>query len=299
MPLSTISYKTWLNDISRVRNTNQADALLNTFVDVHVLCFFFFPNPFNQERDWTAELRSRQRARWSLSIMWMLILDHDVSSEGEVRIWTSAQQWALWRCSGVGIEVLEETETRSSGSHRFVRRCSGLLLDAFSAFQEWPALAWSSSEQSSVSIDAIEANPHRPIGNEPIDEREVSIFLCRIRTRVYAQGFVVSLLTAAAVYHAIKDRADPHEHQHGTKPPSHHATRHDQKIISSSTTINLAQFFEKCFFLFDFVLIRTNHKTKIARCISANASLKGFSSVRRSSTTAFRVTSNERTKRRV
>ena len=42
MPLSTISYKTWLNDISRVRNTNQADALLNTFVDVHVLCFFFF-----------------------------------------------------------------------------------------------------------------------------------------------------------------------------------------------------------------------------------------------------------------
>ncbi|UJR16126.1 hypothetical protein I4U23_003038 [Adineta vaga] len=32
-----------------------------------------------------------------------------------------------------------------------------------------------------------------------------------IRTRVFAQGFVVSLLTAAAVYHAVKDRAEPHD----------------------------------------------------------------------------------------
>ena len=31
----------------------------------------------------------------------------------------------------------------------------------------------------------------------------------RIRTRVYAQGFVVSLLTAAAVYQAVKGRPDP------------------------------------------------------------------------------------------
>jgi hypothetical protein len=40
--------------------------------------------------------------------------------------------------------------------------------------------------------------------------------LFRIRTRVFAQGFVVSLLTAAAIYHAVKDRANPQAHDiHG------------------------------------------------------------------------------------
>jgi len=32
-----------------------------------------------------------------------------------------------------------------------------------------------------------------------------------IRTRVYAQGFVVSLMTAAAIYHTIKDRSVEHD----------------------------------------------------------------------------------------
>ncbi|CAF1360945.1 unnamed protein product [Adineta ricciae] len=49
-----------------------------------------------------------------------------------------------------------------------------------------------------------------------------------IRTRVFAQGFVVSLLTAAAVYHAVKDRAEPHDihghklNQRGTPTPNSH-----------------------------------------------------------------------------
>jgi hypothetical protein len=45
----------------------------------------------------------------------------------------------------------------------------------------------------------------------------------RIRTRVYAQGFVVSLLTAAAVYQAYKGRSD-------TAPGHKRIQRHnDQK----------------------------------------------------------------------
>ena len=44
------------------------------------------------------------------------------------------------------------------------------------------------------------------------------IFMNRIRTRVYAQGFVVSLLTAAAVYQAVKRRPEPHDiHGHKIK----------------------------------------------------------------------------------
>jgi hypothetical protein len=49
-----------------------------------------------------------------------------------------------------------------------------------------------------------------------------------IRTRVYAQGFVVSLLTAAAVYQAVKGRPEPHDihgHkiiQHETSPSNQH-----------------------------------------------------------------------------
>lgn len=37
-----------------------------------------------------------------------------------------------------------------------------------------------------------------------------------IRTRVFAQGFVVSLMTAAAIYHAVKDDHSPHD-IHGHK----------------------------------------------------------------------------------
>ncbi|CAF0791233.1 unnamed protein product [Adineta steineri] len=49
-----------------------------------------------------------------------------------------------------------------------------------------------------------------------------------IRTRVYAQGFVVSLLTAAAVYQAVKGRPEPRDiHGHkkvpeGTSPSTNH-----------------------------------------------------------------------------
>lgn len=47
----------------------------------------------------------------------------------------------------------------------------------------------------------------------------------RIRTRVYAQGFVVSLLTAAAIYHAVKDRAVTHDiHGKVIKNPAETAT---------------------------------------------------------------------------
>lgn len=46
-----------------------------------------------------------------------------------------------------------------------------------------------------------------------------------IRTRVYAQGFVVSLLTAAAIYHAVKDRAVTHDiHGKVIKNPAETAT---------------------------------------------------------------------------
>jgi hypothetical protein len=66
----------------------------------------------------------------------------------------------------------------------------------------------------SVLIDEIEANQHPPIG-EHRDEKVFFSFnffnLNRIRTRVYAQGFVVTLLTAAAIYHAVKDRPVPHD----------------------------------------------------------------------------------------
>jgi hypothetical protein len=41
-------------------------------------------------------------------------------------------------------------------------------------------------------------------------------FLLRIRTRVYAQGFVVFLLTAAAVYQAVQGRSNHHD-IHGHK----------------------------------------------------------------------------------
>jgi hypothetical protein len=36
----------------------------------------------------------------------------------------------------------------------------------------------------------------------------------RVRTRVFAQGFVVTLLTAGAIYHVVKDRqTPPHDHK--------------------------------------------------------------------------------------
>jgi len=35
-----------------------------------------------------------------------------------------------------------------------------------------------------------------------------------VRTRVFAQGFVVTLLTAGAIYHVVKDRqTPPHDHK--------------------------------------------------------------------------------------
>jgi len=51
---------------------------------------------------------------------------------------------------------------------------------------------------------------------------KVFYYLNRIRTRVYAQGFVVSLLTAAAVYQAVKGRPEPHD-IHGHKIAEHEA----------------------------------------------------------------------------
>ncbi|CAF2984295.1 unnamed protein product [Rotaria socialis] len=43
-----------------------------------------------------------------------------------------------------------------------------------------------------------------------------------IRTRVYAQGFVVSLLTAGAIYQAIKANSEPHDiHGHSLNHDSH------------------------------------------------------------------------------
>jgi len=55
-----------------------------------------------------------------------------------------------------------------------------------------------------------------------------------IRTRVFAQGFVVSLMTAAAIYHAVKDNHEPHDihgHPIGTQNGSagHHQHHHQHK----------------------------------------------------------------------
>ena len=50
-----------------------------------------------------------------------------------------------------------------------------------------------------------------------------------IRTRVYAQGFVVSLLTAAAIYQAVKVSKEPvdiHGHSLNHNPHSHHGHGH-------------------------------------------------------------------------
>jgi len=67
--------------------------------------------------------------------------------------------------------------------------------------------------QSSVSLDEIEANQHRHIGKNIRLTFVFNLIFCefRIRTRVYAQGFVVSLMTAAAIYHTIKDRSVEHD----------------------------------------------------------------------------------------
>ncbi len=46
------------------------------------------------------------------------------------------------------------------------------------------------------------------------------ICINRIRTRVYAQGFVVALLTAAAVYQATQKRPQPYD-IHGHKKIHH------------------------------------------------------------------------------
>ena len=61
-----------------------------------------------------------------------------------------------------------------------------------------------------------------------LDDRLV----CRIRTRVFAQGFVVSLMTAAAIYHAVKDKQVPtdiHGHplngQKALPSPPHHQSQ--------------------------------------------------------------------------
>ena len=43
-----------------------------------------------------------------------------------------------------------------------------------------------------------------------------------IRTRVFAQGFVVSLLTAGAIYQALKGTSNPHDHP-AHKPHHGHA----------------------------------------------------------------------------
>ncbi|CAF0842288.1 unnamed protein product [Rotaria sp. Silwood1] len=53
-----------------------------------------------------------------------------------------------------------------------------------------------------------------------------------IRTRVYAQGFVVSLLTAAAIYHAVKDTPEPHN-IHGQNR-GHHGQVHHQASASNN-----------------------------------------------------------------
>lgn len=53
-----------------------------------------------------------------------------------------------------------------------------------------------------------------------------------IRTRVFAQGFVVSLMTAAAIYHAVKDTHVPHDihghplGEHDATTSHHHHTQH-------------------------------------------------------------------------
>lgn len=66
-----------------------------------------------------------------------------------------------------------------------------------------------------VSIDEIEVNQHQHTGKYFSFSFYLNLnfysFFFRIRTRVYAQGFVVSLLTAAAIYHTIKDRAVEHD----------------------------------------------------------------------------------------
>jgi len=73
-----------------------------------------------------------------------------------------------------------------------------------------------------VLIDEIEVNQHLPIGKENHFYIIFKIFyyINRIRTRVYAQGFVVSLLTAAAVYQAVSARSEPHD-IHGHKIGQH------------------------------------------------------------------------------
>jgi len=73
-----------------------------------------------------------------------------------------------------------------------------------------------------VLIDEIEVNQHLPIGKENHFYIILKIFyyINRIRTRVYAQGFVVSLLTAAAVYQAVTSRPEPHD-IHGHKIVDH------------------------------------------------------------------------------
>jgi hypothetical protein len=72
-----------------------------------------------------------------------------------------------------------------------------------------------------VLIDEIEVNQHLPIGNYNQKRNDqIYMILFRIRTRVFAQGFVVSLLTAAAIYHTVKDKPDHHD-IHGHKI-SHH-----------------------------------------------------------------------------
>jgi len=77
-----------------------------------------------------------------------------------------------------------------------------------------------------VIIDEIGVNQHLLIGHYkqmiiyysewfPLFSGFVLVF--------FAQGFVVSLLTAAAVYHAIKDTPDPHD-IHGHKLIQHETT---------------------------------------------------------------------------
>lgn len=56
----------------------------------------------------------------------------------------------------------------------------------------------------------------------------MNFFLNRIRTRVFAQGFVVSLLTAAAIYQAVKNRSEPHD-IHGHALTQHTKPTHDSR----------------------------------------------------------------------
>ncbi|CAF2369393.1 unnamed protein product [Rotaria sp. Silwood2] len=60
-----------------------------------------------------------------------------------------------------------------------------------------------------------------------------------IRTRVYAQGFVVSLLTAAAIYQAVKTTSEPHNiHGHNRGHHTHNNHGHGKLHHEESTSNN-------------------------------------------------------------